>query len=206
MKKKRAKKEIAKEKSFNLLKEYRKSWNYVKDSKIFIYAVILIFLFFILLGFFLPAPSIVYNLIVNYIKNILAQTENMSELNTIFFIISNNVLSTFLSILFGMFFGIFPLATTIINGYVLGFVSSVSVANGGILTLWKLLPHGIFEMPAVFISLGLGLRIGMFVFQKDKIKSLTNYLINSLKVFLLIIIPLLIIAGIIEGVLIFLIK
>ena len=34
--------------------------------------------------------------------------------------------------------------------------------------LFRLLPHGIFELPAIFISLGLGLRFGMFIFQKEK--------------------------------------
>ena len=197
---------MAKRKSFNLLKEYKNSWNYVKDSKVFIYIVIGIFLFFILLGFFLPTPQLIYDAIVNYIRDILAETENMSQLDTISFIISNNIQSTFFGILFGIFFGILPVVNAIMNGYILGFVSSISVANGGILTLWRLLPHGIFELPAVFISLGLGLKMGMFVFQKHKLKSLKNYLINSFKVFLFIIIPLLIIAGIIEGALIFLLK
>jgi stage II sporulation protein M len=200
MKKKRRRK------SFNLLKEYENSWKYVKDSEIFIYAIIGIFLFFILIGFFISAPQPIYDAIINYIQDILAKTENLSLLDTIFFIISNNVQSTFLSISFGVFFGIFPVVNAVVNGYVLGFVSSISVSNGGIFTLWRLLPHGIFELPAVFISLGLGLRTGMFVFQKDKLKSLKNYLINSFKVFLFIILPLLIIAGIIEGILISLLK
>jgi uncharacterized membrane protein SpoIIM required for sporulation len=61
-------------------------------------------------------------------------------------------------------------------------------------------------LPAIFISLGLGLKTGMFIFQKDKIKILKKYLYNSIKVFLLIVIPLLIIAGFIEGTLMFLLK
>jgi stage II sporulation protein M len=198
--------ERAKRKSFNLLKEYKNSWNYVKDSEIFIYIIIGIFLFFIFLGFFIPSPQFIYDVIINYIKDLLAETENMSLSDIIPFIIFNNLQSTFFGILFGIFFGIFPIANAIINGYMLGFVSSISIANEGILTLWRLLPHGIFELPAVFISLGLGLKIGMFIFQKNKLKSLKNYLINSFKVFLLIIIPLLIIAGIIEGTLISLLK
>jgi stage II sporulation protein M len=198
--------ERTKKESFNLLKEYRKSLGYVKDSALFIYIIIGIFLFFILIGFFIPTPQLIYDAIINYIQNILTETENMSELNIISFIILNNLQSTFLGIFFGIFLGILPILNAIINGYILGFVSSISVANGGIFTLWRLLPHGIFELPAIFISLGLGLKMGMFIFQKDKLKSFKNYLINSFKVFLLVIVPLLIIAGIIEGTLISLIK
>jgi stage II sporulation protein M len=204
--KRMAKKKSFEKNKFNLWNEYRKSWDYIKDSGFFIFLIIGIFIFFILLGFFIPVPSPIYNAIISYIKELIAKTENLSQINTILFIISNNVQSTFFSLLFGVFLGIFPLFTTIINGYVLGFVSSVSVANGGILTLWKLLPHGIFELPAVFIALGLGLRTGMFAFQKDRIKSLRNYLVNSFRVFLLVIIPLLVIAGIIEGTLVFILK
>jgi len=54
-------------------------------------------------------------------------------------------------------------------------------------------------LPALFISLGLGLRIGTFIFEKDKIKTLKIYLIKSIKVFFFVIIPLLVIAAVIEG-------
>ena len=82
----------------------------------------------------------------------------------------------------------------------------MSINTDGGLSLWKILPHGIFELPAVFIALGIGIKLGMFIFQKKKLESLKNYSINSLRVFLLIILPLLVIAGIIEGTLIFLLK
>lgn len=216
MKKKNANKKLAfrssklneriKKEKFSIKEEYRKSWAYIHESKIFIYFVIGIFLFFALLGFFVPAPEFLYNTIMNYIRDILGQTSNLSPLQLIVFIISNNIQSTFLSIFLGIILGIFPIVSTLINGYVLGFVSLLSVNNGGILTLWKLFPHGIFELPAVFISLGLGMKLGMFIFKKDKLKHFRDYMTNSLRVFLLIVIPLLIIAGIIEGTLIALMK
>ena len=43
----------------------------------------------------------------------------------------------------------------------------------------------------------------MFVFQKNKLKSFRNYFSNCLRVFLLIVLPLLVIAAIIEGLLMF---
>jgi len=193
-------------KNFNILNEYRESWKYIKESKKFIYLVAGIFLLFLLIGFFIPTPEFLYDEIMKFLKGLLTETQNMSQLDLIGFIISNNVQSTFLSIILGMFLGVFPLASIIANGYMLGFVSSISVNNDGLSSLLRILPHGIFELPAVFISLGLGLKTGMFIFQKDKIKSLKNYLSNSIKVFLLIVIPLLIFAGFIEGTLMFLLK
>ncbi|VVB82311.1 Stage II sporulation protein M [uncultured archaeon] len=199
------KKRVVKKK-INIINEYKKSWKYLKDSKKFIYWIIGIFFFFFLVGIFIPAPTFLYNQIMDFIKKLLAETNGLSQFPLISYILFNNLKSTFFVILLGTFFGIFPIISAIANGYVLGFVSLLSIQNGGILTLWRLFPHGIFEMPAVFISLGLGLKLGFFPFQKDKLKSLKNNLISSLKVFILIVVPLLLIAGIIEGTLMIFVK
>ena len=122
------------------------------------------------------------------------------------FIFLNNAQSSFMGIVLGVLLGIFPVIATIANGFILGFVASLSVDSEGFFVLWRIFPHGIFELPAIFISFGLGLKTGTFVFQKKKFESFKNYLYNSLKVFLFIIIPLLIIAAIIEGTLIFFIN
>ena len=193
-------------KNFNILNEYKESWKYIKESKKFIYLVAGIFLLFLLIGFFIPTPEFLYDEIMKFLKGLLTETQNMSQLDLIGFIISNNVQSTFLSIILGMFLGVFPLVSIVSNGYMLGFVSSISINNSGLLSLFRILPHGIFEIPAIFISLGLGLKTGMFIFHKDKIKTFRDYFFNSLRVFLLIVVPLLILAGIIEGTLMFLLK
>jgi len=63
-------------------------------------------------------------------------------------------------------------------------------------------PHGVFELPAVFISLGLGVRFGTFMFSKNALSELKHRFIGSIKVFFFVIMPLLVLAAIIEGVLI----
>jgi stage II sporulation protein M len=130
----------------------------------------------------------------------------MNFIELFWFIFSNNIKVTFIGLISGIFFGILPLLTSIANGYLLGFVSSLVIIEENFLSLWRILPHGIFELPAVFISLGLGLKLGMFIFQKKKIKYLKKNLYNSLKVFFLIILPLLLVAAIIESLFIFLIS
>ncbi len=186
---------------FNLRKEYKESWKYIRESKKFIYAIIGIFFAFALVGFFIPAPEFIVEQIMKIFKDIIAKTEGLSILGLMRFILLNNLRSSFFGMALGVFFGIFPVFFAILNGYVLGFVSEMSVSSQGILSLWRLLPHGIFELPAVFISLGLGMRLGTWIFKKDKNKFKEN-LLRVLKVFLLIVMPLLIIAAIIEGFLI----
>ncbi len=193
-----------KQKEFDIKEQYKKSFAFLKESKIFIYSIVVLFFVFVLIGFFVPAPESVIDLIKEFIEELLKQTEGMSFSELVGFIIMNNLQTSFFGMIFGIVLGIFPLLLTMSNGYLLGFVSKLSVQTDGFLSLWRLLPHGIFELPAVFISLGLGMKIGSFLFQKKKLKSLKEYSLNSFKVFFFVVIPLLIIAGIIEGALMFL--
>jgi stage II sporulation protein M len=104
----------------------------------------------------------------------------------------------------GIFFGIFPFFSSIANGFMLGFAGNMSVAKEGIFSLWRIFPHGIFELPAIFISFGLGLKLPTFIFYKKKWETFKKFLENSFTTYLFVVIPLLIVAAIIEGTLIFL--
>ena len=146
------------------------------------------------------------DIILEYIKQILEQTKDMSMLQLISFIFLNNLQASFIGLIFGLFFGFFPVFFAVFNGYLLGVVASLTVSQEGFSSLLNLFPHGIFELPAVFISLGLGLNLGAFIFQKDKKEFFKKNVSNSIRVFFFVVIPLLLIAAIIEGSLIFLMK
>ena len=193
------------------IKNYSSSLDYVKESKNFIYIIMVVFFTFAFLGFFIPTPETLKEQVTELIQGILDKTKGMSGEEITGFIFLNNTKASFLGLILGIFLGIFPLLTTIINGYIVGFVSLMGVQKFGFLSLWKLLPHGIFELTGVFISLGLGLRLGTLIFKKPeterniweyKFQVLKDNFIKSLKVFVFIVIPLLILAAIIEGVLI----
>jgi stage II sporulation protein M len=185
---------------------YFLSWNYIKNSRNFIYAAIIIFFIFTVIGFFVPAPESITNYIMNFIEELLEKTSGLSLEQLMGFIFFNNLKGSFFGMIFGIFFGVFSVISLIANGYLLGFVSSITVAENGFFVLWRLIPHGVFELPALFISLGLGLRLGSFIFQEKKIDFLKKNILNSLRVFLFIIVPLLVIAAIIETIFIFLLS
>ena len=191
-------------KTKNIKKEYKKSFNFIKESQKYIYVIIFIFILFSLIGFFTQPDPELKQKILEFVKKLLEKTNGMSQIELIIFIFLNNLQSTFTSLIGGIAFGILPFLASISNGYLVGYIGKIAVEKQGISALLKLFPHGIFELPAVFISLGLGLKISSFIFQKQKIKSLKEYLTKSLKIFLLIVLPLLIIAAIIEGTLIYL--
>ncbi len=188
-----------KRKKFPIKEHYEKSWSFIKESKNFIYSVIGIFFIFSIFSFLVPPPDYISNQIIEFIKQLLEKTKDMGQFELINFIFFNNLQSSFFGMLFGIFLGIPSIIVTVVNGYLLGFVANIAVGAEGFSSLFRLFPHGIFELPAVFISLGLGLRIGSFVFREKKLNALKNYLKNSFRVFVLVVIPLLLIAAIIEG-------
>jgi len=155
-------------------------------------------------GFFVPLPAEISKELLDYFRKIIEETKGFGLFDLIIFLFRNNSFSGFMGLFFGVVLGIFPVINAIINGLVLGFVSNLSVTESGAFSLWRLLPHGIFELPAIFISLGLGVKLSTFIFKKDKLDSLRDFLEKSFWSFLLIVIPLLVLAAIIEGTLIYL--
>ncbi|MEK6757595.1 MAG: stage II sporulation protein M [Nanoarchaeota archaeon] len=199
------KKKLRKENGFNLEKQYKDSWSYIKESKDFIYSIVAIFFVFVFIGLLVPIPESISKIIIEYIQELIEKTKNMSSLELTRFIFWNNLQNSFFGMILGIFFGVFPVLIAIVNGYVLGFVSLVTIQNESVWSLWRLLPHGIFELTAVFIALGLGLRLSSFILQrKNNMKFLWKNLVSSIKVLLLVIIPLLALAAVVEGVFIFL--
>lgn len=83
----------------------------------------------------------------------------MSEL-----IFWNNLRAVVLMLVLGSLFGVFTMIMLLINGMMIGVVLSLS---GGQMTVslfdmivFGLLPHGIFELPAIFIASSFGIKLG----------------------------------------------
>jgi stage II sporulation protein M len=183
----------------NLKKELKSTWKYIKESKNFIYAIAFIFFAGALVGFLFSQHL---TFLDEILKNLIEKTKNLRGASLIFYIFLNNLQSAVLGLVLGIFLGIFPVWVSLSNGVVVGYVLSKVYATDGFGKFWLLLPHGIFELPAIFISLGLGIKLGFFVFSINKKKSFLERAIYSLLAIFLIIIPLLLVAAIIEGLLI----
>ncbi len=152
-----AKKRKSSLRSPTLKSQFNDAKNYIKQTRNYIYFSILIFLIGTLIGvIFLEDLSFLNEII----RQLLQQTENMNAPELIFFILQNNLQTAFLSTLLGIFVGIFPIFNSFANGVILGYVGALVVSVAGISSLWRLVPHGIFELPAIFIALGLGIKLG----------------------------------------------
>ncbi|MBS3090975.1 stage II sporulation protein M [Candidatus Pacearchaeota archaeon] len=178
-------------------------WQYIKDSRNYIYFTIITFVFFALIGFFNAKD---FSYLDKLLAEIVQNTKNLQGMDLISFIFQNNLNMAFVSLFLGIILGIFPLISIMSNGVIIGYVISKVSSIAGFSEIWRLFPHGIFELPAIFISLGLGIRLGAFIFKKNRMQTLIERAYKSLLVFFLIIIPLLIIAAVIEGLLITLLK
>lgn len=188
-------------KELSLKKQFKEATTYIKESSNYIFFVVAFFLFSILIGFVFRENL---TFLDELLKEMFAKAADMNTFEITFFILQNNLQSSIMAMLIGIFLGIFPIMSTLMNGVVLGYVLGISYEIAGITSWWRLFPHGIFELPAIFISFGLGIKLGftLFLNKKIRVREFKKRFYNSMNTLLMVIIPLLIIAAIIEGLLI----
>ncbi len=199
---------------YNTKKENRKirdiysyCFNEIRNLRYYIIVVLGFFFLSAIFGYIFH--DMLSEIFLEKIAEILERIKDLNFYQLFFFIFRNNSLISFVSLILGFLFGVIPAFVTISNGLMLGFVSRIAISEQGIGSLWMLLPHGIFELPAVFISLALGLQIGLrFVFnigekEQDRYSILKSNLWRGLKIFVFVVLPLLLIAAFVETILIF---
>jgi stage II sporulation protein M len=178
--------------------------------RFFVSIIALLFFSAFLVAFLLPS---FFSFFDAYITDLLASTEDLGGVALFWFIVRNNITVSLIAFLGGLFFGILPVFFALSNGAIVGYVLHLASVEEGLRSWWYLLPHGIFELPAVFLSLALGLHLGVqmvhlfgaFFYGKDIRRQGTRVvssLSSGLFLFGVFVLPLLIIAGIIETLLI----
>jgi stage II sporulation protein M len=184
----------------------RQFFNYVYDMRLFLAIVIGLFLVSAALGYFIPGWS------PEASKSLLSGLQSKAEslagqppLLMMLGIFFNNAAGAIMAMLFGLAAGLFTLFFVVTNGMVIGIVlemmvSKLGAAGGGLLFLAGILPHGIFELPAIFLSTAIGLRLGYealrsLITRKD---TVTPQLTQGLLIFFFWILPILFVAAVVE--------
>jgi uncharacterized membrane protein SpoIIM required for sporulation/ABC-type transport system involved in multi-copper enzyme maturation permease subunit len=131
------------------------------------------------------------------------------------FIFANNLRVALLSSVFSLFvFGVFAFLVPAVAFAQIGFVATALGARGGSwlalgansplqFLLGYVLPHGIIELPTAILGAALGIRIGASLMSPPKGFSVGQNILWSLaqcfKVWALVLLPLFLISGLIEG-------
>ncbi len=190
---------------------------YLYQRRYFILVSFLIFAFGIFYGYFATqtSPQEV-KIALEEVKKVFEPIFEMGPVGQFFFIVLNNGLVLFLTLLLGAAFGVFPFLVLLSNGTILGIVAFFSQQTFS----WSVfflgtLPHGIIEIPVLILTGALGLKIGKTVFQKvfkvDELHSSPRFanarvkqgeikkeLSDAFEFFWKVLLPLLAIAAIIE--------
>ena len=127
----------------------------------------------------------------------------LSKLELAAAIFLNNTLKTVLAILLGSLFGVIPAVFLLGNGIALGVIFSLSAQTRGLwLSLLSIVPHGLLELPAVFLGTSIGLMVGSRVMKQFFSRPETTIgseLVQGLRFFITVILPLLFIAALVEA-------
>ncbi len=146
-------------------------------------------------------PEIAFQL-RELLQQFVGMFHGMSRLQLFIAIFLNNSVKTLLAILLGPLLGIVPVVFLLINGAILGAVIPMAVASMG---LWSsvmtVIPHGIFELPAIFLGTSVGIQLGLHPFLRLAGKtdsSLLSEFPKGMRLYVRIIVPLLLLAALIE--------
>lgn len=115
----------------------------------------------------------------------------------------NNSVKTLAAILLGLAVGIVPALFLVVNGVVLGVVFFLSSYSRGVwLSLLSILPHGIIELTGVFLGTAIGLLLGNVVLKRMLRRSdaeIRPALSRALRFYAIVIVPMLLVAAMIEA-------
>ncbi|NLZ92797.1 MAG: stage II sporulation protein M [Firmicutes bacterium] len=138
------------------------------------------------------------------LKDLGEEIFNVSALEGVMLLIINNIFATAQIIFLGIFLGVPTLISAIANGSVLG-ILAFQLTQEGIapvpFILAGVLPHGIFELPAFFLSVALGLKLGyhiVFPLPNLSRKDSLRLILHEIRISMPFIIGLLLVAAFIE--------
>jgi len=180
----------------------KKDLEYLRSARKYILIMAGIFIISVIAGFMASLKDL--GLSENYLdmlKESFGWIKDLHPVGIMLVIFLNNAVKSLLAIVLGAGFGIIPVIFVGGNGLLLGLVANqVSREQGVLFVLAAILPHGIMEIPMILISSGLGLRLGYLMYSSimGKETDMRYDLMQSLRIYIRIIMPLLFISAVVE--------
>ena len=117
-------------------------------------------------------------------------------------IMTNNIAVSLAACATGMLAGLGPVYMMLFNGLLIGVIGSACFRAGMSVALWSFVtPHGVLELPAIFIAGGAGLLLGKGILfpgtlpRRDSVAEAGRDAVRLL----LGVVPILVVAGLVEG-------
>lgn len=147
------------------------------------------------------------NTIVSQIMQLFSMKELMTDTGRISFLalFANNLQACIFTMLYGLLPYIkLPALALGMNAGILGVLLSLSLAEGNVLLFFVgILPHGVFELPALILAFSMGLYVcGQMTRRCKKDKNALSFTANLVlisRLLFLILVPLLVIAAMVEA-------
>ncbi|MFH1722890.1 MAG: stage II sporulation protein M [Candidatus Altiarchaeota archaeon] len=180
----------------------REEFKFLGENRILVLMIFFLFCFTGLMGFFFFPFFEKYfeDFLLTAFEGIFIEGSSFETFTNIFL---RNVTATFITLLTG-FFIVGPAAIVSLNGFLVGAVTRYSLTKGLELSIVfaGIIPHGIFELPAFFINAALAGRIGYSIIKplkgRGRLESFKVTLLLCIRVYFFIVVPLLLIAAMIE--------
>lgn len=144
-----------------------KDLSYLLGLKKFIFLITIVLIATGVLGyFFIKSDPESTKSILGVFENLAERTADLKSYELLILIFLNNGLKILAVAFLGILFGIAPIFFTALNGFLIGMVAFLIQENHSWSTfLLGILPHGIFEIPALIIGSAIGLRLGFSLFK-----------------------------------------
>lgn len=139
------------------------------------------------------------NFLEDQIRELVRQFTGKSALVFIAKVFVRNLIATYIVMCVFPLFGLVPCFATVFNGLLIGWLalrfSGIQEPN----FFLSLIPHGIFEWPAMMIGWGVGIWRGFGYRFANEESSYFRRWVRANEVYFIVIVPLLIAAAVIEG-------
>ena len=152
------------------------------------------------------APSSTREELTKAFQNFAENYRGIEGEKLFFTILLHNVVATIFLLISGVIVGIIPTFAIGTNGFVLGVVyRQTAEAMGYSKAALKVLPHGVFELPALLIAASYGLWLGVMAIRRMRVKESTLlrfHIEHAFRRYFTVVCPLLVVAAGIETTLI----
>jgi stage II sporulation protein M len=194
---------------------WKKIKNILADNRKYILLSLLLLIFGALIGYIFK--DLFHSYVQEVFKKMSSLVDDTNELkdpiSLLTLILKNNVIAVISMIAIGLLsFGIYAIMSLVLNGAIVGYLLNL-YADAGInpLTVFiiGLLPHGIFEFPAIILACAIGIRLGVFATQwlsgllsgqkRDLVKVNFNHFLKDFPMYFGVVIFLLVIAAFVES-------